>query len=282
VLLASAIATLVAMAPPNADPRGLALIERVRTTWASVRTLTYRFRKEERLQNGDMVVEEVRVKLRRPPGEYYIAALKPHVGQEVIYPAPKDRTKLIAHPGSFPDVTLTLAVNGSLATKRQHHLVTHSGFDYLLKVIGEGLRSAEAAPAGESLEYGGASTLEGRAVERVIMHGGSRPAGRVRAKDDEPLLDFAKRVGCDAYLVVYANPGLEGLSDELDDAEYVVPAYYGKRTEVLVDTEYGLPLQVAVWDASDRLYERLTYFEMQVNPQLSDLDFDPENPAYNF
>ena len=127
-MLIAALALVVAAPDGFADPAGLDLLSRVRDTWQATQTLTYSFKKEERLKGGEIVREAVEVKLRRP-AEFYIAAVEPERGQEVIYSARRDPKVLIVHTGSFPDITITLRVESSLATKRQHHLVTHSGFE---------------------------------------------------------------------------------------------------------------------------------------------------------
>jgi hypothetical protein len=253
----------------------------MRAAWASVETLTYRFQKEERLKDGEMIVEAVDVKLRKS-GEFYIAAVLPQRGQEVIYSKRRDPTRLIAHPGTFPDVTVTLRIDHSLATKRQHHLVTHSGFEHLLGIVFASVDRGLKEPRGEKLRLLPPGELGGRRVESLVFEGGTLTAKRVRAQEDERLLDFAARVGCDPYIIAYYNDGLDSLSDELDAVDYVVPSYYGSKTEILVDAEYALPARVTVWDFEGRMYERLTFSNLVVNPPLTDLDFDPGNPAYNF
>ena len=52
-------------------------------------------------------------------------------------------------------------------------------------------------------------------------------------------------MGSDSYRILYRND-----SDKLDGIEYVVPAYYGYKTE--------LCLRVSIWDEKDRLYEQWT------------------------
>lgn len=266
--------------PLQYDPKAEALLARFAERWAATKTLTYRFAKRERMRDGKVIEEQARVKLRAP-NTVYIAAVKPRVGQEVIYAPARDRRRLVAHPGTFPDVTVRLDIHGGLATKGQHHPVSHSGFEYTLRTIERAVKRAKAAPAGERLEYRGAGVVHGRKVEIIALHTGTRPPRKAMARDDESLFAFAEREGADPYLVLMHNPEIDALDDELEEREYVVPAYYGKSTELKLDVEHGLLLEQTVWDEAG-VYEHYEFFDLVVDPPLTDADFDPENPAYDF
>lgn len=181
--------------PFEADPRALDLVQRFERACADLRTATYRLHKVERLRDGEVVVEEVDVRLRRKPAAFYLAAVKPRRGQEVIYDEARDARQLTAHPGHFPDVTVRLSIYGSLATARQHHPVTCSGFDYLLHTVTREIAEARRAPAGERMTYLGERTVGGRATEVVLLTAGNRSDRRVAAQAGETLFRFAERVG---------------------------------------------------------------------------------------
>ena len=48
------------------------------------------------------------------------------------------------------------------------------------------------------------------------------------------------------------------------------------------DLESKLPIQIAIYDAEDRLTEKYGYEHLQLNVGLTDLDFEPTNPDYRF
>ena len=58
--------------------------------------------------------------------------------------------------------------------------------------------------------------------------------------------------------------------------------YYGYRATVAIDEEWKLPVAVKVYDWDDKLVENYHYSDIRVNVGLSDKDFDPANPDYNF
>ncbi len=280
--LAVLSALVVFISSFDADPQADALVKQMLSTWSQVSTLAFRMEKTERMCDGEVTFEEVNVKLRNP-GDVYLGNIKPKPGQEAIYAPSRNKGELVAHQGSFPDVTVNLSIYGALATKGQHHIITHSGFAYLFDLVRTSLSRARKNPNGERLEFGGTLDFHGRPAKSVILHAGNNAPAQVTAKEDESLFRFASKAGADPFVIAYYNEDLDALTDTVDAGDTLsVPAYYGKKIEFIVDVATNLPLRTTIWGFDDHIYERFEYFDMKVNPPLTDLDFDRENPAYNF
>lgn len=58
--------------------------------------------------------------------------------------------------------------------------------------------------------------------------------------------------------------------------------YYCHRCVVNVDIETKMPIRTRIFDADDRLIECYGYERLELNPGLTDKDFDPKNPEYHF
>ena len=58
--------------------------------------------------------------------------------------------------------------------------------------------------------------------------------------------------------------------------------YYAARVVMDFDLESKLPIQIAIYDAEDRLTEKYGYEHLQLNVGLTELDFEPTNPDYRF
>lgn len=280
------IAVLTGSAPTEPaveDPRAVAAIERFESAWQATSTLRYRLLKRERVKSGATIEEEALIKWTRRPACVYLAAKKPREGQEVIYCAERDGRELIVHPGRFPDVTLKLDLGGSLATRNQRHPITHVGFDYTLAMIRASRERAKREPHGEQMLYDGSRNVRGRRGIVVTLLAGSRAATTVTARKGDTVLSLAERVGRDGYGLVMANEKVSSLGDELASGRpVVVPAYYAARSEIVLDTETGLPLEQTSFDEAGKLLEAYGYTDVEVNPTLTAQDFDPENPAYDF
>ncbi len=100
--------------------------------------------------------------------------------------------------------------------------------------------------------------------------------------------------------LIRANPALRARIDDLGEKQRLgetghcyhlqlpkkqEPRLYAAETELCVSLRTGLPLTIKNWDVEDgalRLVEDYGYEDVQVNVGLTDLDFDPDNPAYGF
>ena len=58
--------------------------------------------------------------------------------------------------------------------------------------------------------------------------------------------------------------------------------YYGRRIIINLDVENRLPIRIEIYDGENQLVEKYGYEDLKLNPGLTDLDFDPKNPEYNF
>ena len=58
--------------------------------------------------------------------------------------------------------------------------------------------------------------------------------------------------------------------------------YYAPRVVMDFDLESNLPIQIAIYDAENRLLEQYGYEHLQLNVGLSEVDFDPTNTDYHF
>ena len=58
--------------------------------------------------------------------------------------------------------------------------------------------------------------------------------------------------------------------------------YYAKSVVLYIDQTLGLPVKVTIYDESDALTEEYMFHQLSINVGLTDQDFDPDNPDYNF
>lgn len=100
--------------------------------------------------------------------------------------------------------------------------------------------------------------------------------------------------------LIRANPALRahitdlGQQNHFDEAGHChqlqlpkdrEPRLYATEVILCFSQRTGLPLHIQSWDMADgqlRQVENYHYEDVRVNVGLSDSDFDPDNPAYNF
>lgn len=105
----------------------------------------------------------------------------------------------------------------------------------------------------------------------------SRDANRLRANKALPL-----KVTDLGPATVRGEPArcLENVLPKDQD-----PAFYASRVRVCVSERVNLPVSIEIWDVEDgamRVVERYAFEDIRINPGLSDLEFSPDNPNYNF
>lgn len=107
----------------------------------------------------------------------------------------------------------------------------------------------------------------GRLIERV-----GKDARRAWARGELRLVDHGKT---------------KVMSRDVRQIEGVLPrdpgaGYSSYRMLLKIDEANGLPIQASLYDWDNVIVGEYGYDELQLNPGLKEIDFDPSNPAYRF
>ena len=121
--------------------------------------------KQERVKGHLLPKEEMQIKFRKPGSIYLKWTGEVHQTREVIYVKGWNGDKLRAHKGSFPDMTVNLRPDASLAMQGNRHQITEAHFGHAISVIARDARLSESRPQdavryidlGEKVVYGARS-----------------------------------------------------------------------------------------------------------------------------
>jgi outer membrane lipoprotein-sorting protein len=61
-----------------------------------------------------------------------------------------------------------------------------------------------------------------------------------------------------------------------------IPLCYATRTVLVLDKNTYFPKKLESYGEKGDLYERYEWQNLNLNPNLTDLDFDPNNKEYDF
>jgi hypothetical protein len=205
--------------------------------------------------------------------------LKNGKGVEVLYLAGQNNGDAWVNPNAFPYVTLSLAPEGSLMRKGQHHTVLQAGFGTITDLL-EGSASRPDKSFNRSFRYAGDTTVQGR--PHYILRS-DYPQFRYvayKAGKNETPATVAARFGCGEYRILERNK--LDVGDKLTEGQVVqVPNAYGRRTLVVVDPKTFLPTAVAVYD--DRgLYEKYEFSNVVANQPIPPAEFTKTYQGYHF
>jgi LysM repeat protein len=287
LLIASLVVGLVLAAPsppppPRSDPDPRAIVDSMVEAVDALRDYTMVLVKQELRLKGLEPEEHLLTKWARPQRVYFKTLDGPAKGQEALYVAGWNRDRLRAHKGSFPDLTVNLDPRGSLAMAHTHHPASEASIVLLARQIAGA--TAEAGRRGEgSLRLVSREEKLGRPCFRLEVTSPPDGAVHVVAKG-ETLWDVASKHGSDMYVLLYRNRdrGYKGPADVRAGDSVFVPRYYAGKVDLWVDERTRLPLVVHIYAHDGALYERYEHRDLKPNVGLTDADFDPENPGYDF
>ena len=222
----------------------LLMLEDAQRTLANVDDVSATFHKMERIEG---VVQELNVmdlKVRRAPLSVYMKWQSPHEGREIIWQENAHEGQIVVHAGGW-----------------RRKLVP------ILKIDPYGERAMEYNR--RPVTQVGLWNFNARLLEN-LRQDLTRPTVQVWMTQD-------RQIGsrhCYCFHVQHPEPA--------DGLEYhKMLAYIDKDLGLAVACElYGWPLT----DAPEGLplEESYAFCDVRLNPGLSDLDFDPANPAYEY
>lgn len=278
--LLAAFVARAAAEPVDPDPR--AVLASVGEAAGRVRDYTMTLIRQERL--GDALGPERTTieKWARPYRIYLKDVAGPDAGQEVLFVAGWNGGRLRAHRGRFPDLTVNLDPRGFFAMAHTHHPVTDVSLPDFVKTVLDNVAEAERRGEG-SVRFAGREPLWGRPAMKLEF--ASPRAGEVRVlKRGETLWDVADAAGQAMHAILHANrdKGWRRPRDPDAGDPVFVPRYYAGRMLLWVDEELRLPIRAEIFDHDGRLYERYEHRDLRINVGLTDADFDPANPEYDF
>ena len=102
--------------------------------------------KQERVKGHLLPREELQVKFRKPFGIYLKWIGEVNHSREVIFVKGWNDDKLRAHKGSFPDMTVNLKPDSSLAMQGNRHNITEAHFGRVVELIARDARLSESRP----------------------------------------------------------------------------------------------------------------------------------------
>lgn len=230
------------------------------------------------LIGDDLEVSKVHFKFKRPFKVYMKYITSPE-GQEVLFVRDQNDNEILAHKGSFPDITVSLNPYGRMAMKGSHQPILTFGLQKQIEIMGRIYRKAVAT--GEvTYTVKDAGVFMGEQVWEIDARLPST-GKTVKVRENENLWKFAKRVGQTMYVILHYNDIRS--PDSIDEGDEIfVPDHYGSRVRYLIGKKSLMPLQETSWDHKGRVYESYEYPELVLNAGLTDNDFDRDNEAYDF
>lgn len=223
----------------------LAVLEAVEERLAAQPGYTATLLKHERIRGKLEPEQTLHIKVRHEPFAIYLKFITPDAGKEVVYAEGRYENHVMAHGGKLTRLLmprLKVPPDSALALASSRHPVTEAG---LLNLTRKLIRFRKL-----DLEDHEAGT----ALETAIESDGQTYLKSIHTHHiQNPERPFA-------YVEVLYDPQTR------------IPVRF---------TGYEWP-ESGVWNGERILGEQYTYRDINFDAALTDLDFDPANPAYEF
>ena len=263
------------------DPRGL--LDAMGHAASDLRDYTMTLVSQE--WDGDKLgpPQTLQTKWARPFSVYYKRMCEPHKGREILFAQGWNGGKLKVSLHTWPkNIKLNLDPHGALAMGGTRHPVDQTSIVFLVGVVLENFRKADAR--GEaSVQELGAETILDRPCDHIRV---TAPWSTTRytIAAGESLWDVAKKFDLAMAPILQVNRALgwETPSDAKPGQTILVPRYYAARIDIWIDRELRLPLRAEIYDGSGAMFERFEHRDLRVNVGLGPMDFSPANPQYKF
>ena len=104
----------------------------------------------------------------------------------------------------------------------------------------------------------------------------------VSVRRDENLWELAKRVRQNMYVILHHNEDIDSPTDIRAGQKVFVPYHYASRGQYCFGKKRHLLIRTTSWDHYGEVYESYEHPDLELNPGLTDADFDPRNEEYDF
>jgi hypothetical protein len=225
--------------------RGLRMADDSLKTLESIPDYSFTMRKQERVDGTLLERETIEIKVRHSPFSVYAKHTAPErlKGQEAIYVAGKHDNCMVAHGAGFLSIkTVTIPTDGWLAMQGNRHPITSAGMKNLLLKLKELAVTQREYLATCELRFLEGQYVDGRPCECLEIHS-PRPGKTSRL----------------ALARIYLDKG------------WNVPVKY-EAWEFPPGDDTGEPI----------LIEYYEYLNVRLKVGLTDADFDPANPSFQF
>ncbi len=244
-----------------------------------IKTLRYQMRKEERF-DGTMQVQVSDIKLVRKPYQVYMKQISPKEGMEVLFRHGSYNGKALVNTNGFPWVTLKMDPEGTMMRKNQHHTVKDGGFDLVISIL-ENIFTKYDNHLDDMLRFGTSVWHDNISCHHIVLENPFFTLIPYRVRENENILDIAELHHVSAHMILEKNSHLSDYNDVEPGDEIKIPNDYSPKMELLIDKKRLLPLSIKVFDDLG-LYEHYQYSDVEIDPPLTNADFDRHNDAYGF
>lgn len=241
------------------------------------KTFEYTMKQTERI-DGKIYKNAIFTKVNESPKKVFIDNIEgDNKGVQVLYvKGERDNKALINKLFG-----VKLSPFNNLIRKNQHHTILESGFSLLLNSVKDAKTRATAeGKFNEVFKYEGTVTYDGRACYKLVLNDPTFTYVNYTIASGESLYSISMKKRVCEQLIIEKN-NLSGFGSAKAGSTILIPSSYAKKTILYIDKATNYPVYQEMYDEKG-LFEKYEFYNLKINPSLTLMDFNEDNPEYNF
>ena len=224
---------------------------------------------------------EIFTKINAAIGGIYAKIMTdPNKGTELLYLKGQNSGKVKVNAGKLVP-TLNLAPTSGLLTKDQHHTMLNSGFNFIVKILSDGIKRSEAqGKFDEVFKYEGDVNYAGKTCYKIVATDPTFKTTTVVAKQGENLFTLATRLLISEFHIMEMN-NIKSFEADLSGKTIKVPTSYAAKTILYIDKATNYPLYLEMHDEKG-MFEKYEFKDLIINPAFKSDEFSADFSEYNF
>lgn len=267
---------------PQPNPSARPIVDKMIASINAIKACTYTMRGNERIKGiSGLRGGDIFTKLNISPFKIYMKMITdPNKDTEVLYVKGEREGKALVNPGNIP-FNVKLAPLNSMLTKDQHHSLLSAGFGMVPKIVGAGMKKADAqGKFDEVFKYVGDVTWSNKACYKVTIEDPTWAITTVTAQKGENMYSLAQRLLIPEYSITELN-GIKNFDEDLSGKTLKVPTSYAKKSTFYIEKATNLPIFQEMQDDKG-VFERYEFFNVVVNPTFKADEFTEDFSGYDF
>ncbi|MDB5228531.1 MAG: hypothetical protein JWN78_2724 [Bacteroidota bacterium] len=229
----------------------------------SVKSMTYHFYAQERMDDGKYSKSDVEFKVISSPLRVYANAHEPQSAQLVYEPAksPKVNVK--------KGIRISLAPTSGLLMKGVHNPVTRAGFGQIKKILEMSIEQRKGENYADFVKLIGIVNYDGKDCYKVELNDPDYKIIPYTVGKETNVWDIGKARAISEYKIKELND----IGDDVKAGQQLkIPSSYAKKTTLYIDKTTYLPIYHKMEDEKG-IYEIYEFKDLKTGVALADVDF---------
>lgn len=257
----------VALAQGNPQP--LKVVIAMLDSIKKIKTYEFELKALERVEKGEYLTAESKVKLLVSPRTLYFRNEKKKIS--VMYIAGANDNKAFVKAKMLFNTTLSLDPYGSMMRKNQHYTINELGYDYFARTLGNALLK-DKEHISQNLKFIGRKVIGGQSCIGIAFEDPDFQYFEYTTQKGDNIASLAQKFNVAEFQIRLKNDLTGHYGNLKAGRELKIPSNYCKKIYLYLSEATLLPVSITIYDDVG-LYENYEYSNIKTNQIFTPSDF---------